>query len=155
MESGPKKIYKENPLRYQNTEIAAEIASLKAKVAALQQALQEKGDGGKAGDELVAFHGKAVTTAADVDNLLSCLFTVTTLLIGFMTNFIGGQTYDYLIATDNRWLSQWSNWDHSFFFGSNDQIFLFSALLGFRFDCTHTSSSFAHPCDCNINRVQL
>lgn len=95
-----------------------EIAVLKKKLAELEaKAAPEK---------------KILTTTDDVDNLLSCLFTVSTLLIGFMTTFIGQQNYDYLVATDQRWQGAWSKWDHSWFAGASDKVFLFSALLGFR-----------------------
>ena len=85
-------------------------------------------------EELQAVTKSGIATGTtDVDNLLSCLFTVSTFLIGFMTSFLGGLSYDGLSATDKRFSTGvWKIWDHSWFAGSNDQVFLFSALLGFR-----------------------
>jgi len=48
-------------------------------------------------------------------------------------HIIGNQSYDYLLSVDQRFATGiWAKFDHKFFEGKDSQVFLFSALLGFR-----------------------
>jgi len=76
---------------------------------------------------------KIKTSAADIDSLMGCLFTIDTLLIGFVITFIGNVQYMALLETDAQFATGvWKDWDHGFFYGKQNEVFIYSQLLNYR-----------------------